>query len=97
MNTLRMYYWRNRRITSLVLHYEEWEPHILERVRLRDIKHNQCHWPYGDPFEGSFAFCGLPTIRHSHYCEGHLTRAYQAQTPRLLQQHYYGMKFRRAV
>lgn len=59
---------------SFVLPYELWEPHLLDRVKLRDIKENQCHWPYGDPYENSFAMCGLPVFRRG-YCKGHYKRA----------------------
>lgn len=64
----------------LLLAYEDWEPKILERIKLQDVTDLMCHWPYGDPFENNFRFCGRPSYRH-HYCERHYLRAYQPLKP----------------
>jgi hypothetical protein len=59
--------------TCILPFYDE-EPHILERIKLKDIKLGECRWPYGDPFDGTFAFCGRPTHKRG-YCLYHFKRA----------------------
>lgn len=67
-----------QKLNSLLLNFEDWEPHILDRVRLAKIKNNQCHWPYGDPLDNTFAYCGRPIFAAAHtrsYCKEHYLRA----------------------
>jgi len=49
-----------------------------------------CHWPYGDPRDRNFRFCGKPTVKGS-YCERHRARAYLA--PRTGSRHGAGVGF----
>jgi len=72
-----------KRSRTLVLAFEEWEPHYFDRVKLKDIKAHQCRWPYGDPYEGSFRFCGNPVEGKSSYCPGHQRRAVNGTAPKL--------------
>lgn len=46
-------------------------------VSLLDLKNGQCSWPYGDPKEPGFGFCGAECKAGSVYCAGHHKRAFQ--------------------
>ena len=35
-----------------------------------------CQWPYGDPQEKDFHFCGSNTFEGKPYCENHCKAAY---------------------
>jgi GcrA cell cycle regulator len=48
-----------------------------DRKTLRALKRNECRWPYGDPRQKDFYFCGKPRIGSSPYCEFHKRRAFQ--------------------
>lgn len=43
---------------------------------LADMSLRQCRWPYGDPKEDGFGFCGAETTPGSCYCAGHKAQAY---------------------
>lgn len=38
-----------------------------------------CEWPFGDPGEPGFNFCGAPVFAHAPYCQEHLLRAHRKQ------------------
>lgn len=46
-------------------------------VNLVDMKERQCRWPYGDPKDEGFIFCGCEAIPGLPYCEEHARSAYQ--------------------
>ncbi len=46
-------------------------------VSLLDLKRGQCAWPFGDPKEPGFGFCGQACRQGSQYCAGHHRRAFQ--------------------
>jgi GcrA cell cycle regulator len=46
-------------------------------VSLLDLKTGQCAWPYGDPKESGFGFCGQSCQAGSQYCAGHHKRVFQ--------------------
>lgn len=46
-------------------------------MRLIDLKPGQCKWPYGDPKETGFGFCGGDCREGAVYCDGHRGKAYQ--------------------
>ena len=54
-----------------------------ERRTLRALKRNECRWPYGDPRQKDFYFCGKPKAAGHPYCEFHMHRAFQPARPRL--------------
>lgn len=46
-------------------------------IKLEDLKSNQCRYPYGDPQDDNFAFCGKPTIKDKSFCEKCYAVVYQ--------------------
>ena len=52
----------------------------IEKVSMIDLGGRQCHWPFGDPREEDFGFCGCESMPSLPYCEEHAKLAYQAAT-----------------
>jgi GcrA cell cycle regulator len=52
-------------------------PAITKRVRPIDVRAGQCRWPYGNPDESDFSFCGKMQEIHSSYCAEHAAMAFQ--------------------
>lgn len=46
-------------------------------VSLLDLRTGQCAWPFGDPKEPGFGFCGQRCKSGSSFCEGHHRRSFQ--------------------
>lgn len=44
-------------------------------LALEDLSANQCRWPYGDPREPGFGFCGHSKLDGSPYCAWHRRRS----------------------
>ena len=53
-----------------------------ERKTLRTLKGNECRWPYGDPRQKNFYFCGKRKAAGNSDCEFHMRRAFQPARPR---------------
>ncbi len=51
-----------------------------ELYNLMDLKPRMCRWPYGDPKESGFGFCGDRAVSGIPYCEEHAKIAYQVST-----------------
>lgn len=49
-------------------------------IPLMALKANQCRWPFGDPQDDNFGFCGADCIAGLPYCAEHAKMAYQAAT-----------------
>lgn len=49
-------------------------------IQLRDLEHDMCRWPSGDPKDKDFVFCGCKRIEGLPYCAEHAKAAYQVQT-----------------
>lgn len=49
-------------------------------LSLADLNSRQCRWPYGDPREANFGFCGHTIVAGLPYCPEHGKMAYQAAT-----------------
>lgn len=47
------------------------------KLTLVDINENTCKWPYGDPLQGEFYFCGHGNEENSPYCKYHSKLAFQ--------------------
>lgn len=47
------------------------------KVRLEDLKSDECRFPIGDPREDGFGFCGERRLEGYAYCIHHCRRAYQ--------------------
>jgi len=47
-------------------------------IALTDLGVDMCRWPYGDPKDEDFGFCGDESISGIPYCEEHAKAAYQA-------------------
>lgn len=53
-----------------------------DRKALRSLKDSDCRWPYGDPRQEDFYFCGKQKGAGHPYCEFHMRRAFQPARPR---------------
>jgi len=53
-------------------------------VALIDLTERMCKWPFGDPREDDFTFCGRAIRQGTPYCPDHAAMAYQSsgRTPR---------------
>lgn len=49
-------------------------------VALIDLTERMCRWPYGDPREEGFTFCGRPVYPGKPYCADHVFVAYQSSS-----------------
>jgi GcrA cell cycle regulator len=49
-------------------------------VALIDLTERMCKWPFGDPREDGFTFCGRPRRPGAPYCQDHAAMAYQASS-----------------
>jgi len=47
------------------------------RIPLTDLESGQCRWPFGDPREKNFGFCGARSAEGVPYCSEHAHAAYQ--------------------
>lgn len=56
-----------------------------DRSGLMQLKSKDCRWPYGDPGQSDFHFCGAPiageNIEDTPYCLGHARLAYVSTKP----------------
>jgi len=48
----------------------------------KDPRGAKCLWPYGDPRQAEFHFCGASAIEGKPYCAAHCARAYIVRPPR---------------
>lgn len=53
-----------------------------ERKTLQMLTENCCRWPFGDPQDADFHFCGKQKVTGLPYCEFHARRAFQPAVPR---------------
>lgn len=58
------------------------EPPLEQRKTLIDLEPHHCRWPFGDPRESSFYFCGANKAAGFSYCAGHLRLSMQEVTCR---------------
>ena len=49
-------------------------------VALVDLKPSMCRWPFGDPKEENFSFCGEGIVAGFPYCAEHAKMAYQSSS-----------------
>ncbi len=49
---------------------------LCQRKTLAQLENDHCRWPFGDPREASFHFCGATRHPGSPYCEFHTKRAF---------------------
>jgi GcrA cell cycle regulator len=47
------------------------------KLKLVDINEHTCKWPFGDPLQGEFYFCGHGNEEGSPYCKYHSKLAFQ--------------------
>lgn len=50
-------------------------------LRLTQLTEHTCKWPYGDPREPGFGFCGQHSLENSPYCAIHKRRATAQRVP----------------
>jgi hypothetical protein len=53
-----------------------------ERKTVATLLSTDCRWPFGDPTQHDFHFCGKRQRDGSPYCEFHARRAFQSVRPR---------------
>jgi GcrA cell cycle regulator len=51
-------------------------------VGLLELTERMCRWPFGDPRDKDFHFCGKPAIPGRTYCGDHCAKAFQAGSNR---------------
>ncbi len=44
--------------------------------KLADLTSQTCRWPFGDPTDDNFHFCGLPVFQSKPYCLDHCAQAF---------------------
>ena len=49
-------------------------------ITIHELRDHRCHWPFGDPRDESFRYCGAPVAvatreRGRFYCDGHMAAA----------------------
>jgi GcrA cell cycle regulator len=49
-------------------------------VALIDLSERMCKWPFGDPQEDDFTFCGKEIYAGKPYCSSHVIMAYQSSS-----------------
>lgn len=54
-------------------------------VPLVDLQPGECKWPYGDPRESGFGYCGHARAESRPYCSGHAALAFVPIQPRPVQ------------
>jgi len=57
-------------------------PPPAERKTVGTLAPNDCRWPFGDPTQADFYFCGKKTKDGCTYCEPHRQIAFQSSKPR---------------
>jgi GcrA cell cycle regulator len=57
---------------------------LKERKTIASLAACDCRWPFGDPVDPDFHFCGKPTKDGSSYCDFHVRRAFQPARPRTI-------------
>ncbi len=55
---------------------------VGERKTVATLLAEDCRWPFGDPTQNDFHFCGRPHADGSPYCAFHMRRAFQTARPR---------------
>ena len=55
---------------------------VAERKTAATLLSNDCRWPFGDPAQPDFYFCGKQTADGCTYCELHKQCAFQPAKPR---------------
>lgn len=53
-----------------------------ERKTVATLLADDCRWPFGDPLEPDFHFCGKRKMDGNPYCEFHMLRAFNATRAR---------------
>lgn len=51
-----------------------------DAITIHELRDHRCHWPFGDPRDDDFRYCGAPVAaatreRGRFYCDGHLAAA----------------------
>lgn len=52
---------------------------VTHLVGIMQLGRHSCRWPYGDPKEAGFGFCGRAVIEGSSYCAEHDHRAHHSE------------------
>jgi GcrA cell cycle regulator len=55
---------------------------VGQRKTIKTLQPGDCRWPFGDPLERDFHFCGKQKTEGNSYCDFHMRRAFQAARPR---------------
>lgn len=52
------------------------KPFVKGEVRLEDLQSMSCRWPFGDPRDANFGFCGVDRVGCGPYCAEHTLKAF---------------------
>jgi GcrA cell cycle regulator len=55
---------------------------MSERVTIMELREAMCRWPFGDPSQAEFRFCGAHSPVGTPYCTHHSRIAYQPSVDR---------------
>lgn len=71
-----------RRATMSVITGAGWPPRevvepVSKRLTLEQLTSETCKWPFGDPRQPEFCFCGHDALKPLPFCEFHSGIAYQ--------------------
>ena len=65
----------------------EWKPPEYRGPRISgiqcpcqvvDLEQFNCRWPYGDPLQAGFYFCGAVVVPERQYCPTHTRQAFHS-------------------
>lgn len=57
-------------------HETQKKPFVKGEVRLEDLQSTSCRWPFGDPRDANFGFCGVEKAGCGPYCAEHAQLAF---------------------
>jgi hypothetical protein len=57
---------------------------LSEQKSVDTLMADDCRWPFGDPLQEGFHFCGKLKADGKPYCDFHMRRAFQAARPRAM-------------
>jgi len=73
-NAAVQHFWRNAKIPE-TCPMSAAPRALFERARISPFR--TCQWPFGDPQEEAFHYCGAPVLAPHSYCAHHVERAYR--------------------
>lgn len=66
---------KNSVINALHTYHDDYKVDSSIKIKLSELDWNNCLWPFGDPKDNNFYFCGKSVINRGPYCEEHCAKA----------------------